>query len=139
MRIVRVIPIELISTIYEEFYNAKVGDGQNQAHTTPRPHSLSLCSAHADSGSLGVAPRVFDPLVVRGYFWSKAFRRMVRHQWAAQADAGSIAGIIEDLEEQIAALTSTRRRFGWPHSVSVWLCSTTSIRPKSIPTGGCPI
>jgi len=36
--------IELISTIYEEFYNAKVVMGKIKAHTTPAA-LVELCSA----------------------------------------------------------------------------------------------
>lgn len=101
-----VIPIELISTIYEEFYNAKVGDGQNQgSHYTP-PALVEFVLSHTLTPEvLESRPRVFDPACGSGIFLVEAFRRMVRHQWAAQGGRRlNRRQLLKILEEQIAGI-----------------------------------
>ena len=75
-----IIPIELISSIYEEFYNERVGDDKNQgAHYTP-PALVEFVLANTLTREvLETKPRVLDPACGSGIFLVEAFRRMVRH------------------------------------------------------------
>lgn len=80
-----VIPIELISAIYEEFYNERQGKEQNQgSHYTP-PALVEFVLAHTlTPGVLATRPRVVDPACGSGIFLVESFRRMVRHLWSEQ-------------------------------------------------------
>jgi hypothetical protein len=80
-----VIPIELISTIYEEFYNERKGKDQNQgSHYTP-PALVEFVLAHTLTPEvLTKKPRVVDAACGSGIFLVESFRRMVRHLCAEQ-------------------------------------------------------
>jgi hypothetical protein len=80
-----VIPIELISTIYEEFYNERKGKDQNQgSHYTP-PALVEFVLAHTLTPEvLTKKPRVIDAACGSGIFLVESFRRMVRHLCAEQ-------------------------------------------------------
>lgn len=101
-----VIPIELISTIYEEFYNANVGDEHNQgSHYTPPALVEFVLSRTLTPEVLASHPRVCDPACGSGIFLVEAFRRMVRHQWAVQGGRQLSRGqLLKILEEQIAGI-----------------------------------
>ncbi len=80
-----VIPIELISTIYEEFHNERTGKDRNQgSHYTP-PTLVEFVLAHTLTPEvLAKRPRVIDPACGSGIFLVESFRRMVRHLCAEQ-------------------------------------------------------
>jgi hypothetical protein len=80
-----VIPIELISTIYEEFYNERNGKDRNQgSHYTP-PALVEFVLAHTLTPSvLATKPRVLDPACGSGIFLVESFRRIVRHHCGDQ-------------------------------------------------------
>jgi len=80
-----VIPIELISTIYEEFYNERNGKDRNQgSHYTP-PALVEFVLAHTLTPSvLATKPRVLDPACGSGIFLVESFRRIVRHHCGEQ-------------------------------------------------------
>lgn len=80
-----VIPIELISAIYEEFYNERNGKEKNQgSHYTP-PALVEFVLAHTlTPDMLLTRPRVIDPACGSGIFLVESFRRMVRHLWGEQ-------------------------------------------------------
>jgi hypothetical protein len=74
------IPIELISSIYEEFYNERVGDDQNQgSHYTPPALVEFVLANTLKPEVLAKKPRVLDPACGSAIFLVEAFRRMVRH------------------------------------------------------------
>src|ERR1035437_5279540 len=77
-----VIPIELISTIYEEFYNERIGKARNQgSHYTP-PALVEFVLAHTLTPLvLATKPRLLDPACGSGIFLVESFRRMVRYLW----------------------------------------------------------
>jgi hypothetical protein len=80
-----VIPIELISTIYEEFYNERKGKDRNQgSHYTP-PALVEFVLAHTLTPEvLSGRPRVVDAACGSGIFLVESFRRMVRYLCAEQ-------------------------------------------------------
>lgn len=101
-----VIPIELISTIYEEFYNERTGKERNQgSHYTP-PALVEFLLAHTLTPEvLSKKPRVLDPACGSGIFLVESFRRMVRHLWADQSGKRvSRPQLRKILREQIAGM-----------------------------------
>jgi hypothetical protein len=101
-----VIPIELISTIYEEFYNERTGKDRNQgSHYTP-PALVEFLLAHTLTPEvLSEKPRVVDPACGSGIFLVESFRRMVRHLWAEQSGKRvSRPQLRKILREQIAGI-----------------------------------
>ena len=80
-----IIPIELISTIYEEFYNERAGSGGNQgSHYTPPTLVEYVLEQTLTPEVLERKPRVIDPACGSGIFLVESFRRMVRHLCAQQ-------------------------------------------------------
>ena len=80
-----VIPIELISTIYEEFYNERTGSAPNQgSHYTPPTLVEHVLAQTLTLDVLAKKPRVIDPACGSGIFLVESFRRMVRHLCAQQ-------------------------------------------------------
>lgn len=80
-----VIPIELISTIYEEFYNERIGKSLNKgSHYTPSALVEFILTRTLTPEILAQKPRVFDPACGSGIFLVESFRRMVRHLWREQ-------------------------------------------------------
>jgi hypothetical protein len=80
-----VIPIELISTIYEEFYNERKGKDQNQgSHYTPPALVEFVLARTLTSEILAKKPRVIDSACGSGIFLVESFRRMVRYLCAQQ-------------------------------------------------------
>lgn len=101
-----VIPIELISTIYEEFYNERTEKDRNQgSHYTP-PALVEFVLAQALTRKvLATKPRVLDPACGSGIFLVESFRRMVRHVWAEQnGKRVSRPQLRKILREQIAGI-----------------------------------
>jgi hypothetical protein len=81
-----VIPIELISTIYEEFYNEREGKNRNQgSHYTPPALVEFVLTRTLTPDVLADKPRVVDPACGSGIFLVESFRRMVRHLCAEQS------------------------------------------------------
>jgi len=76
-----IVPIELISSIYEEFYTAKQGKDNTQGtHYTPPALAEYLLSQVLTKEILEKEPRVLDPACGSGIFLVESFRRMVRHR-----------------------------------------------------------
>lgn len=101
-----VIPIELISTIYEEFYNERTGKDRNQgSHYTP-PALVEFVLAHALTPEvLATKPKVVDPACGSGIFLVESFRRIVRHLWSEQnGKRVSRPQLRKILREQIAGM-----------------------------------
>ncbi len=75
-----VVPIELISTIYEEFYNERTLKAKNKgAHYTPPALVEFVLATTLTVEVLASRPRVLDPACGSGIFIVEAFRRVVRH------------------------------------------------------------
>ncbi|MCE5199919.1 MAG: N-6 DNA methylase [Armatimonadota bacterium] len=75
-----VIPIELISSIYEEFYKAKEDEADNGTHYTPDALVEYVLSQVLDESVLQRKPRIIDPSCGSGIFLVKAYRRLVRYK-----------------------------------------------------------
>lgn len=101
-----VIPIELISAIYEEFYNERTGKDNNQgSHYTPSALVDFVLTRTLTPETLASRPRVFDPACGSGIFLVESFRRIVRHQWREQKGRRlSRPQLRRILREQIAGM-----------------------------------
>lgn len=101
-----VIPIELISAIYEEFYNEREGKEKNQgSHYTPPALVEFVLAQTLTPDVLATHPRVVDPACGSGIFLVDSFRRMVRHQWIEQNGKRlSRPQLRKILREQIAGM-----------------------------------
>lgn len=101
-----VIPIELISAIYEEFYNERKGKERNQgSHYTP-PALVDFVLAHTLTPDvLSARPRIVDPACGSGIFLVESYRRIVRHLWGEQNGRRlSRPQLRKILREQIAGM-----------------------------------
>ncbi len=101
-----VIPIELISTIYEEFYNERTGDKRNQGSHYTAPALVEFVLAHTLTPEvLAKRPRVIDAACGSGIFLVESFRRIVRHVCAEQGGKRvSRPQLRRILREQIAGI-----------------------------------
>jgi len=101
-----VIPIELISSIYEEFYNTeRDGVANHGTHYTPPSLVEFTLSQTLTPACLRQTPRVLDPACGSGIFLVEAFRRMVRLRRAAQPGQRlSWHELLGILERQIAGI-----------------------------------
>lgn len=101
-----IIPIELISTIYEEFYNERTGKDRNQgSHYTPPALVEFVLAQTLTPDVLATKPRVFDPACGSGIFLVESFRRIVRHLWREQnGKRVSRPQLRKILREQIAGI-----------------------------------
>ena len=75
-----VIPTDLISTMYELFYNEEVSDGKSSTFYTPPELVEFVLSGVLDDNSLDREPKVCDPACGSGIFLVDAYRRIVRHE-----------------------------------------------------------
>lgn len=101
-----VIPIELISTIYEEFYNEREGKNRNQgSHYTPPALVEFVLAQTLTPDVLAQKPRVVDPACGSGIFLVESFRRIVRYLCAEQGGRRvSRPQLRKILREQIAGI-----------------------------------
>jgi len=83
-----IIPLDLISAIYEEFYHASASDSdkkskarQDGAYYTPPVLAEFVLSRVLDVEELQKKPKVLDPACGSGIFLVEAFRRMARYAW----------------------------------------------------------
>lgn len=76
-----IIPIELISSIYEEFYNDESGKDTNQgSHYTRSTLVEFLLTQTLTEEQLEKQPCITDPTCGSGIFLVEAFRRIVRYE-----------------------------------------------------------
>jgi hypothetical protein len=101
-----VIPIELISSIYEEFYNTAKGDtGNNGSHYTPPALVEFLLSQVLSPEWLDKKPKILDPACGSGIFLVESFRRIVRHRvWSQNGRRLSDIQLRKILREQISGI-----------------------------------
>lgn len=79
-----IIPTELISTIYEEFYHEHVGEEDKGTHYTPTTLVDFVLSQCLTNKRLNEGARVLDPACGSGIFLVEAFKRMVYHECIRQ-------------------------------------------------------
>jgi type I restriction-modification system DNA methylase subunit len=106
-----IIPLDLISSIYEEFYHSSIDDDekkskarQDGAYYTPPVLAEFVLSQTLTSKELKKKPRVLDPACGSGIFLVEAFRRMVRYEWHKQKVQPSFEFLKQTLQDQIAGI-----------------------------------
>jgi len=106
-----IIPLDLISSIYEEFYHGGANDAekkqrvrQNGAYYTPPVLAEFVISRVLTPDLLEKTPRVLDPACGSGIFLVEAFRRIVRYEWLKKKHALTFDDLKAILKEQIAGI-----------------------------------
>jgi len=100
-----VIPIELISSIYEEFYTAKRGHGNTQSSFyTPPALADFLLARVLTREVLEQRPRITDPACGSGIFLVESFRRIVRYRMSHQGRRLSQKELRVILRDQIRGM-----------------------------------
>ena len=106
-----IIPLDLISSIYEEFYHPSSSDEDKKkkvredgAYYTPSVLAEFVISRVLTPDFLAKAPRVLDPACGSGIFLVEAFRRIVRYEWHKRKRPLSFDELKEILKEQIAGI-----------------------------------
>lgn len=74
-----IIPIELVSNIYEEFYHENGAEEDKGTHYTPTPLVDFVLSQSLTEERLDAGARVLDAACGSGIFLVEAFKRMVYH------------------------------------------------------------
>jgi len=106
-----IIPLDLISSIYEEFYHSSANDDekkskarQDGAFYTPSVLVELVLSRSLTTGELRKTPRVLDPACGSGIFLVEAFRRIVRYEWYKNQKRLDFNTLKRILHEQIAGI-----------------------------------
>ncbi|UCH96286.1 MAG: N-6 DNA methylase [Candidatus Aminicenantes bacterium] len=106
-----IVPLDLISSIYEEFYLESIIDDENNskkrhsgAYYTPPVLVEFVLSRILTREVLEKSPRVLDPACGSGIYLVEAFRRMVRHQWYKKKQPLTFDELKRILKEQIAGI-----------------------------------
>jgi len=106
-----IIPLDLISSIYEEFYHGSASDDekkskvrQDGAYYTPPVLAEFVLSRVLTPDVLKKTPRVMDPACGSGIFLVEAFRRIVRYEWHRKKQPPAFDELKDILKEQIAGI-----------------------------------
>lgn len=109
----KIIPIELISSIYEEFYHPEVNKERSKkptkkssegAYYTPPALVEFLINQVLTPARLNTKPRIVDPSCGSGIFLVEAFRRIVRHRRLELGKKPNFQNLQKILREQIAGI-----------------------------------
>ena len=109
----KIVPIELISSIYEEFYHPEVNKETDReptkkssegAYYTPPALVEFLVNQVLTPERLSIRPRVLDPSCGSGIFLVEAFRRIVRHRRLELGKKPNFQILQKILREQIAGI-----------------------------------
>lgn len=100
-----IIPIELISSIYEEFYSVERGKAYRQgSFYTPSSLVEFVLSHTLDEAILDRRPRVIDPACGSGIFLVETYRRLIRHRMKQTGRRLTPDELKEILRDQIAGI-----------------------------------
>ena len=106
-----IVPLDLISSIYEEFYHLSVNDDekktnvrQDGAYYTPPVLAEFVLSRTLTIEVLKKVPRILDPACGSGIFLVEAFRRIVRYKQHEKNAPLSFNELKEILQKQIAGI-----------------------------------
>ena len=100
-----IIPIELISSIYEEFYHEESGKGRAYgAFYTPPALVEFVLSQTLTPERLARTPRIVDAACGSGIFLVEAFRRIVRYRVARQRRRLRFDELQKILRDQLAGI-----------------------------------
>jgi type I restriction-modification system DNA methylase subunit len=100
-----IIPIELISSIYEEFYLTTNADaGNHGTHYTPSSLVRFVLSQVLTPDCLEKKPRILDPCCGSGIFLVEAFRRIVRYSFFKKGKMPSPKELRTIIRDQLAGI-----------------------------------
>jgi hypothetical protein len=106
-----IVPLELISSIYEEFYHSSTSDDekkskarQDGAYYTPPVLAEFVLSRILTLDTLKRIPRVLDPACGSGIFLVESFRRIVRYEWHKKQQALTFDELKDILKQQITGI-----------------------------------
>jgi type I restriction-modification system DNA methylase subunit len=106
-----IVPLDLISSIYEEFYHeSAIDDDKNSrkrldgAYYTPPVLVEFVLSRLLTQDVLKKNPRVLDPACGSGIFLVEAFRRIARYEWHKKKQALTFDELKGILKKQIAGI-----------------------------------
>jgi type I restriction-modification system DNA methylase subunit len=106
-----IIPLDLISAIYEEFYHSTPSEAekkskarQDGAFYTPPVLAEFVLSRVLTARELKKNPKVLDPACGSGIFLVEAFRRMVRYAWKKKKTPLNFNEVKEILGNQISGI-----------------------------------
>jgi hypothetical protein len=106
-----IIPLDLISSIYEEFYHDSVNNDINRnvrrqdgAFYTPSVLAEFVLSRLLTKDILKNKPRILDPSCGSGIFLVEAFRRIVRHEWHLKGAPLTFDELKQILKNQICGI-----------------------------------
>ncbi|MCX7049645.1 MAG: N-6 DNA methylase, partial [Candidatus Sumerlaeota bacterium] len=101
----KIVPIELISSIYEEFYHEESGkESAHGAFYTPPALAEFVLSQTLTTERLKNAPRILDPACGSGIFLVEAFRRIVRYRIVTQKRRLRFDELKKILRDQLAGI-----------------------------------
>lgn len=102
----RIIPIETISSIYEEFYHIENENGDSKGtHYTPSTLVEFILSKVLTPERLASAPRILDPACGSGAFLVESFRRIVRYETHKRRGRRlSFEALLKILRKQISGI-----------------------------------
>jgi len=133
-----IVPLDLISSIYEEFYHLAVNDDekkknvrQDGAYYTPPVLAEFVLSRTLTPEVLKKAPRVLDPACGSGIFLVEAFRRIVRYKQYQKKAPLSFDELKEILQKQIAGIEVNKEAAGIA-GFSLYLSMLHYLDPPSI-------
>ena len=114
-----IIPLDLISAIYEDFYhstsidvNKKCKARQDGVYYTPPVLAEFVLARVLTVDELKKRPRVLDPACGSGIFLVEAFRRMVRYAWKKKKAALDFNELKEILGNQILGIEANEEAAG---------------------------
>ncbi|MEE4356905.1 MAG: N-6 DNA methylase [Desulfococcaceae bacterium] len=99
-----IVPIELISSIYEEFYHDMDNGDDTGTHYTPGVLVEFMLSHLLRQDRLAASPKILDPACGSGIFLVEAFRRIVRYRTKEKGDFLSPLELREILHTQISGI-----------------------------------
>jgi type I restriction-modification system DNA methylase subunit len=106
-----IVPLDLISSIYEEFYDPSAIDEEKKkkarldgAYYTPPVLAEFALSRTLTSEELQKKPRVLDPACGSGTFLVESFRRIVRYEWHRNKKRLTFDMLKQILRDQIAGI-----------------------------------
>lgn len=110
-----IVPIDLISSIYEEFYHSSVSDDEKKskarqegAYYTPPVLAEFVLSRVLTPDVLMKNPRILDPACGSGIFLVEAFRRIVRYTWHKKEQPLTFDELKDILKGQISGIEANK-------------------------------
>jgi type I restriction-modification system DNA methylase subunit len=133
-----IIPLDLISSIYEEFYHGSTDEDrskqarrQDGAFYTPSVLAEFVLSRLLTKDILKSKPRILDPSCGSGIFLVEAFRRIVRYEWHLKGESLTFDELKQILKQQICGIEMNPEAAGIA-AFSLYLSMLHYLEPPAI-------